>query len=221
MVNILLEGYDIDAPWLKEALSGYILPDMKVAVAALSFRKNRVRSANDWDNLYAPDGKFYNGITAGFMSYGIPAEKVSFIDYFRDTKESAVEKICKADILYFLGGMPDLMYERIEGLGLGEPMRNFKGIVMGYSAGAVIQLSEYHLSPDADYPEFGYHKGLGYLDGFYHEVHYTGSSVQNDAIRRVLSERHRPVYATRSGQGAMIIENGDIRMVGEVKLFEP
>ena len=128
MVHILLEGYDIDAPWLKKALSGYILPDMKVAVAALSFRKNRVRSANDWDELYAPGGKFYNGIIAGFKSYGIPAEKVSFIDHFRDTKKSAVEKIGKADILYFLGGMPDLMYERIEGSGLGESMRNFKGI---------------------------------------------------------------------------------------------
>lgn len=44
MVNILLEGYDIDAPWLFPGLRPYIRPADSVAVAAFSFRDNpRIR----------------------------------------------------------------------------------------------------------------------------------------------------------------------------------
>lgn len=38
MINILLEGFDIDAPWLYDELKNYIKPDHSVAVVAFSFR---------------------------------------------------------------------------------------------------------------------------------------------------------------------------------------
>ena len=63
---------------------------------------------------------------------------------------------------------------------------------MGYSAGALVQLAEYHLSPDTDYPRFTYQKGIPYLHGFYLEVHYEGTEEQNASIERVLAERGKP-----------------------------
>ncbi len=222
MINILLEGYDIDAPWLYGALKPYIHPTDRVAVVAFSFRDNRVKAAEDWDRLYSKEkGMYYGGITGGFAAYGIRQEQVSFLDYFRDTKESAAEKVEGADILYFLGGLPDRMLERIEEFDLVEPLMRHRGVVMGYSAGAVIQLAEYHLSPDEDYPEFSYYRGLPYLDSFYLEVHYEGTEVQKAAIRRVLEERRKPVYATALGAGALVAEDGVVRTIGEVKVFEP
>lgn len=53
MVNILLEGYDIAASYLKDELSEYIKPEHSVAVEALSFRDNRVKSVEDWNKLYS------------------------------------------------------------------------------------------------------------------------------------------------------------------------
>ena len=115
MVNILLEGYEIDAPWLYEELKKYIKPMHKVAVVAFSFRDSRVKSLADWNVLYSKEnGRFYGGIVNSFTAYGIPEENVSFINYFADTKESAQEKIENADIVYFLGGLPDRMMERIK-----------------------------------------------------------------------------------------------------------
>ena len=49
MINILLEGYDIDAAWLYEGLQKYIKSNSKVVVIAFSFRGNRVRSVEDWN----------------------------------------------------------------------------------------------------------------------------------------------------------------------------
>ena len=95
------------------------------------------------------------------------------------------------------------------------------GIVMGYSAGAVIQLAEYHLSPDNDYPAFGYYEGLPYLKDFYLEVHYDGTREQDESIRRVISERGKTVYATAMQSGAILVDDGNIRLLGNVKRFDP
>ena len=99
MINILLEGYNIDAPWLYNELKKYIQPNHSVAVVAFSFRDNRVKSLSDWNALYDKKiGKFYNGIVGGFAAYGILEENIVFINYFTDTKETAAQKIKNADV---------------------------------------------------------------------------------------------------------------------------
>ena len=220
MVNILLEGYDIDAPWLYDELKHYIKPEFSVAVVAFSFRDSRVRSLEDWNALYGKEsGKYYGGIVGGFAAYGIPEESIRFINYFSDTKESAYQKIKQADIVYFLGGLPDRMMDRIKTFDLYDVLMKHDGILMGYSAGAVIQLSEYHLSPDEDYPEFKYYEGLSYLKDLYLEVHYEGTDIQKASIQRVLSERGKTVYATHLRSGAILADNGKIKLIGDVEVF--
>lgn len=222
MVNILLEGYEIDAPYLRGELSRHIRPEDTVAVVALSFRDNRVKSLDDWNRLYSKEsGIYYGGIVGGFTAYGVAEENISFINYFTDSREAASKKISNADIIYFLGGLPDRMMDRIAEMGLYDVLMSHKGVVMGYSAGAVIQLSEYHLSPDDDYPEFGYFKGLPYLGDFYVEVHYENTEVQNQAIARVLAERSKTVYATAENAGAIVVDNGEIKLLGDVKVYNP
>lgn len=221
MINILLEGFDIDAPWLYGELKNYIKPNYSVAVVAFSFRDNRVKSLSDWDTLYGKEnGKYYAGIVGGLTAYGIPEEKITFINYFTDTKETAAQKIKAADIVYFLGGLPDRMMDRIKEFDLYDVLMQYDGILMGYSAGAVIQLAEYHLSPDDDYPEFKYYEGLPYLSDFYMEVHYEGTTVQDESIQRVLTERRKTVYATAFRSGAILVDNGNIKLLGDVRVFE-
>ncbi len=220
MTNILLEGYEIDAPWLYDELKNYIKPNDKVAVVALSFSDSQVRSLSDWNLLYGEkNGKYYDGIVGGLSSYGISKNNIEFINYFTDGREAAVQKVANADIIYFLGGLPDRMAERIDEMGLYNIMLEHRGVVMGYSAGAVIQLEEFHLSPDDKYPEFIYGRGLPYLNDFYLEVHYENTEIQNEAVRRVLTERGKTVYATAKGAGAIIVDDGNIKLLGDVKVF--
>jgi len=220
MTNILLEGYGIDEPWLYDELKNYIKPEHLVAVAALAFRDSRVKSEQDWETLYGKEhGKYYNGIVNGLKSYGIAEEKISFINYFTDTKASAAQKIKDADVIYFLGGLPDRMMERINELELYDSIINHCGIVMGYSAGAVVQLEEYHLTPDEDYPEFGYYKGFPFVKDFYMEVHYENSDQQNESIKRIITEKNKPVYATAVRAGSIIVHGGKIKTIGDVKIF--
>ncbi len=220
MINILLEGYDINADYLYDELKNYIKPEHKVAIVAFSFRDDRVKTLSDWKDLYSKEsGMYYNGIINGLTAYGISENNISFINYFIDTKGSAERKIKQSDIVYFLGGLPDRMMDRIKEFDLTDALKKHNGIIMGYSAGAVIQLSEYHLSPDKDYPQFNYYEGLSYLNDFYLEVHYEGTEVQNDAILRVLKERGKTVYATALKKGALLVDNGIIKLLGDVRTF--
>ena len=220
MTNILLEGFNIDADWLFPELKNYLKPHMTVAVVAFSFRDTVCKNAADWNALYGKGtGKYYGGIVNAFAAYGITEENITFINYFTDTPKSAAGKIESADIVYFTGGLPDRMFERIKEFGLYDILKNHDKIAMGYSAGAVIQLSEYHLSPDDDYSEFGYYEGLGYLDNFYVEVHYEDTDIQNESIRRVMAERGKTVYALDCMRGAIVARDGDVKLIGDVKVF--
>ena len=100
MINILLEGFDIDAPWLYDELKNYIQPNHSVAVVAFSFRDNRVKSLSDWNALYSKEcGKYHDGIVGGFTTYGIPEENINFINYFTDTKIAIAGKSGTAQVV--------------------------------------------------------------------------------------------------------------------------
>ncbi|MBE6666334.1 MAG: hypothetical protein E7603_08985 [Ruminococcaceae bacterium] len=217
MICLFLEGYNIRAPYLSGELKRILKPEMSVCVIAFSFRENAVRSAREWERFYGKDSKNYKGITSGLCAYGISSERISFLNYFTDTKTSAMEKIKTADVLYFPGGLPDKMMERIREFELESVICAHTGIFMGYSAGALILLSEYHLSPDHDYPAFQYGKGLGLVDGFFLEVHDTGAPEQIAAIQKVKTEREKSVYTLPLMKGALLVEDGKISLLGKAR----
>lgn len=202
-------------------LSPYLKPGMKVCVIPFSFYDDYVYDAESFDKVYGKGGRCYIETTEGLVPFGIREEDIRFINYFTDTKETAKEAVRLSDVLYFTGGLPDRMMDRIKEFELEKPILSHTGVVMGYSAGAVIQLGEYHLSPDGDYPEFGYYEGLPFLDGFHLEVHYEFRPTQDDAIKRVLAERKKPVYVTHTHEGGVIVENGNIITVGRVDVHYP
>lgn len=218
MVHILLDVPELTAPWLFPALTPHLTPEKSVLVIA--FAHSADLSASEWEEPYAKGSYRYGSIVEPLKAFGIPESQIDFL-HPQDTPEAAAAKVRDADVLYFQGGMPDRMLERLTKLGVARQLREFEGIVMGYSAGALIQLGEYHLSPDGDYPEFVYRSGIPYLSGFYLEVHYEGTAVQDDAIRRVLQERKKPVFATALAKGALIVENGQLRPLGDVRVFLP
>ncbi len=217
MINILNNEFTIDEDWCKPYFARYINANHKVAVVAFSFREGQIKNAKDLDKLYGKEnGKYYPVTVSALKSYGIVEDNISILNYFEDTRETARKKIKDADIIYLTGGFPDMMFKRINEFNLAETIKEHKGIILGYSAGAMIQLSEYHITPDKDYPVFKYYEGLGILDSFGIEVHFNGSKIQNESIERFIKEKKKPVYAI-GDKGALIVDNGNVRMIGDIK----
>ena len=222
MVNVLLESYNLTEPFLYDALKPHIKPHHRDAIVAFSFLPSQATTLEQWLELYGREaGMFYHWLIDPLMEFGIPEEQIAVVNYFADSKEQAKQKIENADILYFTGGLPDAMMDRLAEFELLDVLGEFDGLVLGCSAGAMIQLEDYHITPDWDYPEFGYYKGLPWLNDFYVEVHYEGTQLQKDCIQRVLRECGKPVYAIHHDKGALIVEKGIITRLGETELFLP
>ena len=220
MVNILFDCPNIDD--FCDELKDYFSKNSRVAVIAFSFYDDYVYDTETWEQIYGKGiGNCYFETIEPLGVLGVPEENMVFINYFTDTKETARQKIENANVLYFTGGLPDRMMDRIEEFDLTEVLKAFDGVVVGYSAGAVIQLKEYHLTPDNDYPAFGYYRGLGYIDDLCIEVHYEHKEIQDASVKRVLKERRKPVYVTHTRQGGIVVEKDRVRMLGNVDLYTP
>ncbi|SFD03194.1 Type 1 glutamine amidotransferase-like domain-containing protein [Clostridium uliginosum] len=218
MVNILFSLYNFDEKWAKDKIEKYINNNDKVLIIPFSFDK-KISNDIDWQNAYNKDnGKYYKSIVLPFLSYGITEENIKWINYFKDTKENAKDKIRNSDIIFFTGGLPDKMVCRLKEFDLINEIENFTGIIMGSSAGAMIQIAEYHITPDEDYDTFSYNRGLNLIKDFDIEVHYEETKIQKDYINKVLNEKINLVYAIKD-TGGIIIDNNEITLLGDTQIF--
>ena len=218
MINILLMRYEFQSEWAFETLKEYLKPEMRVAILTMT-HGDEIPDGETWLRLYGPGGEIRKILTDAYGAYGIPEEQITFISWFHDTAETAAEKLKNSEIIFMTGGLPDRFYDRVCAWNLVEKLRAYPGIVMGCSAGAMIQMTEYHITPDEDYDTYGYYPGFGLLDGFEPEVHYAGSEIQRESAARYLRERGKPVYAI-TNDGGLLVDNGVITLMGEVIILQ-
>jgi len=218
MVNILFSSYNFNEKWAKHSMQKYIKCDDKVLVIPFSFGEN-ISNDMDWQDAYSKgNGKYYNTIVLPFLSYGIREENIEWVNYFKDTDENAKDKIRSSDILFFTGGLPDKMMHRLKEFDLISEIENFVGVIIGVSAGAMIQISDYHITPDKDYDIFSYNKGLNLIRDFDIEVHYEEAEIEKSYINKVLNERVDTVYAIKD-TGGIIVDNSAITLLGDIQTF--
>jgi peptidase E len=219
MINILLNLYNFDEEWCFEALKNVIKDNHKVLIIPFSFHDGWIKNDSDWQKAYNSfSGKNYKDIILPFLTYGITEGNINWVNYFKDTKESAKDKVKNSDIIFFTGGLPDKMMCRLEQFDLIKELENYPGIIMGSSAGAMVQIANYHITPDEDYDTFSYNKGLNLINDFDIEVHYEETDLQNNCIKKVLNEKTATVYAIKN-TGGLIIDNNVITLLGGVTKF--
>lgn len=218
MVNMLFSLYNFNENWAKDKVSKYINSNNKVLIIPFSFGDGICNNI-EWQNEFGKNsGKHYKNIIVPFLSYGISEKNINLINYFKDTKEIAKDKIKNSDIIFFTGGLPDKTMYRLKEFDLINQIENFTGIIIGSSAGAMIQIKEYHIIPDEDYDTFSYNKGLNLIDNFDIEVHYKGTTIQKNYINKVLNEKVNTVYAIKN-TGGIIIDDNSITLLGDTQTF--
>lgn len=216
---VLLSTSMIDEKWCRPVMRRLIEPSDRVCVLGLSFFDD-TKNQSDWNRQYGKgQGIWYRAYTDVFYDYGLKENQIEWISYFEDSVDSMKTKIARSSILFLPGGAPDLFMKRIWEKKLRPLLKHYQGLVIGVSAGAMIQLDTYHISPDEDYPVYSVQKGLGYLNGFDLEVHFRKSRTQLAAIERTLEERRLPVYALYEDGGMAVDENGRKIFFGKTEEF--
>lgn len=131
------------------------------------------------------------------------------------SKSEMVSMINDSDVLYLIGGRPEKLLQLIKEKELVSSIRNYPGLLIGYSAGALAFCEDCILTKDDDYPESLVIKGLGLVD-FSVEVHYKVES--DDELMSLSTER--TIYALPDGS-AIFYKNGNIhKKVNDVIAFQ-
>ncbi len=215
--NVLLNYYNFDGDWTEGKLKKYICGSHPLVIP-LAYRDFQCFDEASWQAVYGKNGEKYEKILRPFLSYGLKEDDVKWLDYF-DGAENAKALIAQADLLFFTGGMPEKAILHMQELGITHLVQNFNGVVMGASAGAMLQLERYHITPDEDYASYGLWQGLGMVKGLDLEVHYLATELQNQCARRATQDECLPVYAIYH-EGGLIVEGETVEKMGNVVVFE-
>lgn len=185
MVNIVLSTYDFNNDTCYPHIKEFLHPNMQVCIMPFSHDDILYEDYEKFDYVYDYDdpNSDFQAIARAFRDYGI--EKIRII-HPKDNLDMMFDKIIKSDILFFTGGDPVKAMERMQEI---IPMLElFDGIVMGASAGAMVQVEEFVIDGDG-YP-YSYHKGLGYILNTDIIVHYKKDDEHlMKMMRRSLEER--------------------------------
>ncbi|NFA61230.1 Type 1 glutamine amidotransferase-like domain-containing protein [Clostridium sporogenes] len=218
MINMLFSLYNFHESWARDIVTKYINSNDKVLIIPFSFG-DKIGNNKEWQDSYSKgNGKCYESIVAPFVNYGIKEKNINWINYFEDTKKNAKVKIKDSNIIFFTDGLPDKMMSRLMEFDLIDIIESFTGIIIGSSAGAMVQIAEYHITPDKDYNSFTYNLGLSMINNFDIEVHYEGTEVQNKYIKKVFWEKKDKIYAI-TNNGGMVVDNGKIILLGDTQTF--
>lgn len=219
MVNILLSEYSLNESWARPDIEKYIEKSNKVVIIPFSFAIKKISNNQEWQNAYGRDnGLYYPYIVKQFLDYGIAESNINWINYFTHSIPDMKTLIEESDILFLTGGLPDMAVERVVEKDLLESIKEIK-VVIGASAGALMQLKKFYVSPDEDYSKFLIFDGLGLVDEDFHiEVHYENSRIQNKYIQKILKRHCNKVLAIKQ-KGGIIIDNGEVKVIGEVVSF--
>lgn len=213
MVNVLLNYYNFDGEWARSHLERYVV-GRKVLILPLAFRESQAWDNDSWQSIYGKGGEKYDNIIRPFLAYGYKEEDVDWFNCYDE--RNRIKQIEQASLLFFTGGMPEKAIKRMEELGITNAVKNFNGVVMGASAGAMLQLETYHVTPDEDYDCYHIQRGLGLVRGLNLEVHYLATDLQNECSRKALRELGVPVYQMWH-EGGLIYHNGKITVMGNVE----
>lgn len=215
MINILMSRSSaLTSAFAKAKLKTLLKPTMSVVIIGFSFFGKL--DEEEYGLEYGLNSEYDQKLKLNFSEYGI--EDVKWVYYYGQTLDEQIKLIENADILYFPGGAPDLMFQRIKDKGLIDVLKTFEKIVIGSSAGAMIQLKNYHISKDNEYFNYSMNEGLGYIDDFFVEVHFRRRNKQKSSMRRVRKTYQKPIY-TIPDDGMLVVEDKTVTTLGSAKLY--
>ena len=160
------------------------------------------------------------------LKLGIKEENITVLNcYDKDNIPNFKPIIDDSDILIITGGNPEMLYSKVtQETEILYNIKHYKGIIIGFSAGADLQLKRYFITAKNNYYKyFAFYDGFGVLDDpFYMDVHSINNKRYLEKLQKVSNDKKKNVYAIFD-DGAMIYDRSTnkLEIFGNVLTFEP
>ena len=225
MLSVLLSDYLKGLNLVKEDLKKHINGNDKVVIISWAFplELDFERFNNEW---FKKGGERYNKYVNSLIDLGLKEENITILNcYDKDNFQEYKRIIDESDILVIPGGNPEMLYSKVvQETELLYNIKYYKGIIIGASAGADLQLKRYFITAKNNfYKYFSFYDGFGVIDDpFYIDVHTINNSRYLSKLQKVANEKSKNVYAIYD-DGAMIYnrDTEEIELFGNVRTFKP
>lgn len=218
-MNVLLDSSNFHEEWAYERFSRFIDQTTRITVIPFAFHEDWVKDNDEWLACYdRVNGKFYKGIVDPFLHFGVSEAHIRWVNYFESTASDLSELLKSTDIIYFIGGFPDRTINRLIELNMIESINAFKGIIMGWSAGASMQSAKYYIAPDKYYKVYSRQTGLNHINDFAVQVHYSGGAEQIESMNKFIRDTGLRVY-TLERNSALIVKDDHLELIGNAKEY--
>ena len=225
MYSILLSEYEKGMALVNTKLKEIIKEDYKAVIIAWTFPIEL--DYNSFNNEWFKKGeRRYNKYVSSLTKLGLKEENITILNCYDKENIHKFKKIIDdSDILVITGGNPEMLYSKVtQETEILYNIKHYKGIVIGFSAGAELQLKRYFITAKNNYYKyFAFYDGFGILnDPFYMDVHSINNKNYLMKLQKVANEKNKNVYAIYD-DGAMIFnrETEKLEIFGNVKTFEP
>lgn len=178
MVRYYCSGFDFNNAF------GHGLGDM--FKAELKDTKSIVYVPGGQEKIEKTKAKYIPEFTKHFKNVGIEFEEINLITPDL-TSDEASKMIAEASFVMLMGGNPFKQKEMCEKLGILDELKRYNGLMLGFSAGAMLMSKYIIITPcSEEYPDFHIEEGLN-LDGISISPHnntsediYPNTLVVND-----------------------------------------
>lgn len=218
MYSILCSKFDQVVNEISNELKKYIKSDAKVLILPWAFPveldKERFR-----EEYFKKDEKRYNRYIKAMEQIGVKEAQIEVLSCYEENKIDIKLKIQKADIIFLPGGNPEMFYKKlVDEFGLYKTLKEYKGIIIGESAGAVLHFGKYFLTEENSYYKvFEYYNGIGILEGnFEIDVHTINSKEYIDKLKHIAKKDQKTIYAILD-DGAILVnrQNNEIQILND------
>ena len=224
MYSVLLSDYEKGMNLVSGFLKNIVNKDARVVIISWVFPKEIDYDTfnNEW---FPVSGRRYNKYVNPLLKYGISEKNISILNCYDDkNKVNFKEIIDNSDILVLTGGNPEMLYSKVvQDTELLYNIKHYKKLIIGFSAGAELQLKRYFITAKNNYYKyFAFYDGFGVLDDpFYFDVHSINNKLYLSKLKKVAIEMKKDVYAIFD-DGAIIYNrcSGETSCYGRVMKFD-
>lgn len=153
-IRYLLSGQDSDNGF-ESNITSYLKKDLSGKKTICFIVANPISHGKN-DHYAKVVNQWFKKLNIGLKSYRLIDDRIN-INNIHDI-------INKSDIIFLFGGNPFTQIKYLNDSGISHILRNFDGVVMGESAGAMNMSKTVYYSKDEDYPQTVTYEGMGLVD---------------------------------------------------------
>lgn len=215
MYSILLSKIELGYLVIEERLKNLVNKDSKVVIIPWSFPNETTKEGLDEYVASKINAKYVKPL----VKLGVKEENIKYLNCYSDEVSYMLDLINSSNILILTGGNPEMLYNKISKCNLMDAVKNYDKLIIGSSAGAVLQFNDYFITAKNNYYGiFDWYKGIGTIDNdFFIDVHSACDSKYISEINEGTKDRKKDVYLIFN-DGAIIYnrKTKEIEIYGQV-----